>query len=79
MKPATLLRLWSLRKNDRGGRGAVIPVERLNPFIGINYPREGPLASELTRSLLFTRLSAAANIRECPFCLACFGVTQPGL
>ena len=60
MKPATLLRLWSLRKNVRGGRGAFIFVEQLDRFIGINYPREGPLASELTSSFYFWVVGSAA-------------------
>jgi hypothetical protein len=78
MKPATLLRLWSVRKNVCGGRGAFVFVEQLHPFIGIKYPRDEPLASELTRSFPFPLL-AAANIREHPLCLACFDVAQPGL
>ena len=53
MKPATLLKLWSVRKNVRGGRGALIFVEQLHPFIGIKYPRDEPLASELTSSFYF--------------------------
>jgi hypothetical protein len=58
MRPATLLRLWSLRKNDRGGRGAVIFVEQLHPFITINYPSEELLASEVTSSFpLYLALS----------------------
>jgi hypothetical protein len=76
MKPATLLRLWSLRKNVRG---ALIFVEQLHPFITINYPSEELLASELTSLFVFAPLLAAANIRQRPFCLACFGVAQPSL
>src|SRR5213595_559232 len=53
MKPATLLKLWSVRKNVRGGRGALIFVEQLHPFIGIKYPRDEPLASELTALFTF--------------------------
>jgi hypothetical protein len=78
IKLAIRLRLWSLRKNVRGRRGVLILVEQLHPFIGIKYPRDEPLASELTRSFPFPLL-AAANIREHLLCLACFGVTQAGL
>src|SRR5438132_8222164 len=53
MRATGLLRLRSLRKNVRGGRGALIFVEQLHPFIDIKYPRDAPLASELTRSFLF--------------------------
>src|SRR5438874_7877291 len=47
-KPTGLLRVRSLRENVSAGRSALIFVEQLHRFIGTKYPRDGPLASELT-------------------------------